>query len=56
MIFMNEICEKYDKQDQQSKAALNERNPQKTQRQEPVARSLDKPLLVTLNYFISSAC
>jgi hypothetical protein len=30
---------KYDKQDQQGKAALNKRNPHMTQQQEPVARS-----------------
>jgi hypothetical protein len=30
---------KYDKKDQQGKAAFNERNPHTTQQQEPVARS-----------------
>jgi hypothetical protein len=30
---------KYDKQDQQGKAAFNERNPHTTQQQEPTARS-----------------
>jgi hypothetical protein len=30
---------KYDKQDQQGKAAFNERNPHTTQQQEPMARS-----------------
>jgi hypothetical protein len=30
---------KYDKQDQQGKAAFNERNPHMTQQQEPMARS-----------------
>jgi hypothetical protein len=30
---------KHDKQDQQGKAALNERNPYMTQQQEPVTRS-----------------
>jgi hypothetical protein len=30
---------KYDKQDQQGKAAFNKRNPHTTQLQEPVARS-----------------
>jgi hypothetical protein len=30
---------KYDKQDQQGKAAFNERNPLMTQQQEPMARS-----------------
>jgi hypothetical protein len=29
---------KYDKQDQQGKATFNERNPDMTQQQEPVAR------------------
>jgi hypothetical protein len=31
---------KYDKQDQQGKAAFSERNPHMTQQQEPVARSI----------------
>jgi hypothetical protein len=30
-------CKKYDKQDQQEKAAFNERNPHTTQQQELVA-------------------
>jgi hypothetical protein len=30
---------KYDKQDQQGKAAFNERNPNMTQQQEPMGRS-----------------
>jgi hypothetical protein len=30
---------KYEKQDQQGKAAFNERNPHMTQQQEPMARS-----------------
>jgi hypothetical protein len=34
---------KYDKQDQQGKAAFNERNPHITQQQEPVARSPGGP-------------
>jgi hypothetical protein len=34
---------KYDKQDQQGKAAFNERNPHMTQQQEPVARSPGGP-------------
>jgi hypothetical protein len=33
----------YDKQDQQGKAAFNERNPHMTQQQEPVARSQGDP-------------
>jgi hypothetical protein len=38
----NKFClecngKKYDKQDQQGKAAFNERNPHMTQQQEPVA-------------------
>jgi hypothetical protein len=33
----------YDKQDQQGKAAFNERNPHMTQQQEPVARSPGGP-------------
>jgi hypothetical protein len=33
----------YDKQDQQGKAAFNERNPHMTQKQEPVARSPGRP-------------
>jgi hypothetical protein len=36
-------AKKYDKQDQQGKAAFNERNPHKTQEQEPVARSPGRP-------------
>jgi hypothetical protein len=34
---------KYDKQDQQGKAAFNERNPNSNQQQEPVARSPGVP-------------
>jgi hypothetical protein len=34
---------KYEKQDQQGKAALNERNPHTTQQQEPTARSPGGP-------------
>jgi hypothetical protein len=34
---------KYDKQDQQGKAAFKEPNPHTTQQQEPVARSPDGP-------------
>jgi hypothetical protein len=34
---------KYDKQDQQGKAAYNERNPHMTQQQEPEARSPGGP-------------
>jgi hypothetical protein len=33
----------YDKQDQQGKAAFNERNPHMTQQQEPMARSPGGP-------------
>jgi hypothetical protein len=33
----------YDKQDQQGKAAFNERNPHMTRQQEPVARSPGGP-------------
>jgi hypothetical protein len=33
----------FDKQDQQGKAAFNERNPHMTQQQKPVARSLADP-------------
>jgi hypothetical protein len=33
----------YDKQDQQGKAAFNERNPNMTQQQEPMARSPGGP-------------
>jgi hypothetical protein len=32
-------CIQYDKQDEQGKAAFNERNPLTTQEQEPLARS-----------------
>jgi hypothetical protein len=34
---------KYEKQDQQGKAAFNERNPHMTQQQEPMARSPGGP-------------
>jgi hypothetical protein len=34
---------KYDKQDQQGKAAFNERNPLMTQQQEPMARNPGGP-------------
>jgi hypothetical protein len=34
---------KYDKQDQQGKAAFNERSPHMTQQQEPMARSPGGP-------------
>jgi hypothetical protein len=37
--FVGCVCLKNDKQDQQEKAAFNERNPHMTQPQEPVARS-----------------
>jgi hypothetical protein len=37
------VIKKYDKQDQQGKAAFNERNPHMTQQQEPVARSPGGP-------------
>jgi hypothetical protein len=37
------IIVKYDKQDQQGKAAFNERNPHMTQQQEPVAMSPGGP-------------
>jgi hypothetical protein len=36
-------CLEYEKQDQQGKAALNERNPHMTQQQEPMARSPGGP-------------
>jgi hypothetical protein len=36
-------CKKYEKQDQQGKAAFNERNPHMTQQQEPMARSPGGP-------------
>jgi hypothetical protein len=38
-----DITIKYDKQDQQGKAAFNERNPHMTQQQEPMARSPGGP-------------
>jgi hypothetical protein len=40
---------KYDKQDQQEKAAFNERNPHMIQQQEPAARSPDGPQCLLLN-------
>jgi hypothetical protein len=49
MIFKNKVIHsnlvniKYDKQDQQIKAAFNARNPHMTQQQEPVARSPGGP-------------
>jgi hypothetical protein len=48
---------KYDKQDQQGKAAFNERNPHTIQQQEPEASS-PGGRLITLsvrNYFILTA-
>jgi hypothetical protein len=47
---------KYDKQDQQGKAAFNERNPHTTQQQEPVARSLDGPQTKTGQGTRQSTC
>jgi hypothetical protein len=41
---------KYDKQDQQGKAAFNERNPHMTQQQEPMARSPGGPQTKILAY------
>jgi hypothetical protein len=40
-MYINRV--KYDKQDQQGKAAFNERNSHMTRQQEPVARSPDGP-------------
>jgi hypothetical protein len=40
---MKLLCVKYDKQDQQGKAAFNERNPHMTQQQQPMARSPGGP-------------
>jgi hypothetical protein len=37
------LSKKYDKQDQQGKAAFKERNPQTTQQQEQAARSPGGP-------------
>jgi hypothetical protein len=42
-LFFVDDCFKYDKQDQQGKAAFNERNPHMTQQQEPVTRSPGGP-------------
>jgi hypothetical protein len=39
----NSVSQKYDKQDQQGKAAFNERNPYATQQQELVAKSPGGP-------------
>jgi hypothetical protein len=39
----NRIPKEYDKQDQQGKAAFNERNPHMTQQQEPMVRSPGGP-------------
>jgi hypothetical protein len=41
---------KYDKQDQQGKAAFNERNPHMTQQQEPMARSPGGPHFSVICY------
>jgi hypothetical protein len=41
--FVSRFLIKYDKQDQQGKAAFNERNPHMTQQQEPMARSPGGP-------------
>jgi hypothetical protein len=43
LIIVTICAKKYDKQDQQGKAAFNERNPHTTQQQEPVARSPGGP-------------
>jgi hypothetical protein len=40
---LTDLFKKYDKQDEQGKAAFNERNPHMTQQQEPVARSPGGP-------------
>jgi hypothetical protein len=37
------FSKRYDKQDQQGKAAFNERNPHTTQQQKPEARSTGEP-------------
>jgi hypothetical protein len=42
---------KYDKQDQQGKAAFNERNPYMTQQQVPMARSPGGPSLSCRNKY-----
>jgi hypothetical protein len=42
-IFIRPQDLKYEKQDQQGKAAFNERNPHMTQQQEPMARSPGGP-------------
>jgi hypothetical protein len=46
-MFKKCVCQhtgvKYDKQDQQGKAAFNERNPHMTQQQDPMARSPGGP-------------
>jgi hypothetical protein len=41
--FSKEVTREYDKQNQQGKAAFNERNPYMTQQQEPVKRSPGGP-------------
>jgi hypothetical protein len=41
--FYHGVNVNYDKQDQQGKAAFNERNPHMTQQQEPMARSPGGP-------------
>jgi hypothetical protein len=49
---LNLILVRYDKQDQQEKAAFNERNPHTAQQQEPVARSPGGPthIIVSRRY------
>jgi uncharacterized protein YydD (DUF2326 family) len=42
---MQKAMIKYEKQDQQGKAAFNERNPHMTQQQEPTARSKDNTFM-----------
>jgi hypothetical protein len=42
-VFKKQRKVKYDKQDQQGKAAFNERHPHMTQQQEPMARSPGGP-------------
>jgi hypothetical protein len=41
--FLRSLTLKYDKQDQQGKAAFNERNPHMTQQQEPVQGAQANP-------------
>jgi hypothetical protein len=53
ILIKNTIYWEYDEQDQQGKAALNERNPHMTQQQEQMARSPGGPQTKPCGYIIT---